>query len=188
MYEISPGSFVEYFSDFIPEKVSIKSITKSLHWRDDKISFFGKSFDQPRLVSWVGDQGAIYQYSNIIMRPDPWTKALLEIKQQLESYLKSPFNSVLVNLYRNGEDYMSWHSDNEKELGENPIIASLSLGATRDFYLRHKEKEYDKIKLELKNGSLLVMKGDIQNSWQHCLPKRKKIKKERLNLTFRNIL
>lgn len=163
-------------------------LLKNINWQQDKIKIFGKEVDLPRLTAWYGDAGKSYTYSSITMNPNPWTKNLLSIKKRIEEKVNINFNSVLANLYRNGQDYVSWHSDDEKELGENPTIASVSFGATRRFLLRHKSnKNLETVDLSLGHGSLLIMKGSTQHYWKHQVPKTTKVKTERINLTFRVI-
>ncbi|MDC4318744.1 alpha-ketoglutarate-dependent dioxygenase AlkB, partial [Acinetobacter baumannii] len=141
----------------------------------------------PRLTSWYGDSGKSYSYSGIKSEPNPWNKGLLYLKTEIEKIAKEQFNSVLLNWYRNGDDYMNWHADDEKELGKNPIIASVNFGETRDFVLKNNQDENIKIKIPLNHGTLLIMKGALQHFWQHSVPKRANIKKSRFNLTFRTI-
>jgi alkylated DNA repair dioxygenase AlkB len=159
----------------------------NINWKQDTISFYGKNIPLPRITSWYGDTGKSYTYSGITSRPNPWNKGLLYIKSQIESCAKTSFNSVLLNWYRDGEDHLSWHSDDEKELGINPIIASANFGETRDFVLRRKDDHSRKITFPLKHGTLLIMKGDLQHFWEHAVPKRKNVKGSRFNLTFRRI-
>ena len=167
---------------------TLDELIQGISWRDDKITMFGKTHPQPRMTAWHGDEGVRYTYSRITMDSVLWTPALLNLKKTLEKDLQCQFNSVLVNYYRHGEDHMSWHSDNEKSLGKEPIIASLSYGAERLFQLRHKKDlEQPLIELKLANGSLLVMKGKLQENWNHRLVKSKKIQTPRLNLTFRMV-
>ncbi len=157
-------------------------------WRQEPIKIFGKEVMQPRLTSWYGDPGKIYSYSGITMIPQSWTTALGELKHNTGSFAQSSFNSALLNLYRDGNDSMGWHRDNEKELGPRPVIASLSLGGPRIFQFRsHLHKDQLK-SIELIHGSLLVMKGDTQEKWEHRLPKSKIAKTPRINITFRKIL
>lgn len=158
----------------------------NINWKQDSINMFGKNIPLPRYTSWYGDQGKNYSYSGINSNPNNWNKGLKFIKNKVERVSQTSFNSVLLNWYRDGEDYLNWHSDNEKELGKRPIIASVSFGETRDFMLRKKDKAI-KIKIPLKHGSLLIMGGDLQNFWEHSVPKRKKVKNDRVNLTFRYI-
>ena len=165
----------------------MQNILNEICWRNDKIKMFGKVMDQPRKVAWYGDQGVEYTYSGIKMKALEWSPVLKILKLRLEEFLGVNFNSVLINLYRDGNDYMSWHSDDEKELGKNPVIASVSLGCERDFLFRMKSNKLEKVKILLKNGSLLVMQSETQHFWQHSVPKRKMATTPRLNLTFRNI-
>lgn len=164
-------------------------LLQNLNWRQDKIKMFGKEINLPRLTAWYGDEGKSYEYSGIKMNPDVWTPTLLTIKKQVEAVAKLNFNSVLVNLYRSGKDHVSWHSDDEPELGNNPTIASVSFGATRRFLLKHKSnQDLGKIEVPLTHGSLLIMQGTTQHFWQHQVPKTTKILTARINLTFRVIL
>ena len=148
---------------------------------------FGKTYEQARKVAWHGEKNICYTYSRINMVSPGWTKQLLAIKNELNTLLGINYNSVLINLYRNGNDYMGFHSDDEKELGLNPFITSISLGASRDFVFKHK-KTKEKISLKLENGDLIIMKGETQSFWNHAIPKRAKVSEPRLNLTFRNII
>ncbi|MRI32110.1 alpha-ketoglutarate-dependent dioxygenase AlkB [Endozoicomonas sp. OPT23] len=164
---------------------------QSLHWQQDQIKIFGKVFDVPRLQAWYADPGLSYQYSGIQLQPETWTPLLLDIRKQVETQSQQSFNSVLVNLYRDGQDSNGWHADNEPELGVNPVIASLSLGETRRFRLKHrqaKDASISPITLDLKQGSLLLMAGRTQSCWQHCITKTARTVQPRINLTFRNII
>lgn len=181
---------VKLFENYYPSNISnnlFESLIKETPWRQDKIVVYGKEYQQPRLTQWYGDNNKSYKYSGILMSPLPWSSVLLSIKNELEKNLKYEFNSVLLNLYRDGNDTVGWHSDDEPELGLKPIIASISLGEEREFLFRSKIDKDNKKSLLLKNGSLLVMFGDNQRLWQHSLPKRKNIKNPRINLTFRTI-
>lgn len=163
-------------------------LRKSLAWRQDSIKMYGKELLIPRLQAWYGDREVKYKYSGILLEPLAWTSALLELKESIEAVSNTKFNSVLVNLYRDGKDSMGWHSDDEPELGKNPVIASLSLGAVRRFSFRHRQrKDLVKIRMDLLDGSLLIMCGNTQHNWQHSLPKTTKKVGERINLTFRQI-
>lgn len=158
-------------------------------WRQDKIRFYGKEHDLPRLQQWYGDPGLTYTWSGIRMTPEPWSPLLLKIKERVERFAGASFNTVLLNLYRNGSDTVSWHTDDEKELGVDPIIGSVSLGAERDFLLRHSgHPELGDVAILLPHGSLLVMGGATQSCWKHSLPRRKRVTGERINLTFRRML
>jgi alkylated DNA repair dioxygenase AlkB len=149
---------------------------------------WNKEHLQPRLSAWHGDAGARYSYSGVMLEPHRWTDTLLRIKEDVEHATGQRFNSVLLNLYRNEGDSVGWHSDNETELGSRPVIASLSLGETRRFKLRHKTRKDQKtISLALTDGSLLVMSGTTQKFWRHAIDKEREPKDARINLTFRNI-
>lgn len=164
-----------------------KKLLLDTPWQQRKITMFGKTFDQPRLVSWHAESGVHYQYSGIKLAPSPWTDALLTLKSSVEELIGHSFNSAFLNLYRNGEDYMGWHRDNEKALGSNPIIASVSLGEKRLFKLKHINNNSIKYDCELNSGCLLVMAGKIQHYWKHCLPKSRKAGNPRVNITLRQV-
>ncbi len=159
---------------------------KNIKWKHDSIKLYGKTIPLPRYTSWYGDEDKSYTYSGIKSNPNKWNKGLLYIKNEIEKIAKIHFNSVLINWYRDGDDYINWHADDEKELGENPIVASVNFGKTRDFIIRKNDKS-EKITIPLKHGTLLIMSGEIQHFWQHSVPKRKKVKEARFNLTFRSI-
>ena len=161
---------------------------ESIHWKQEEIKVYGKTFPFPRKTAWYGYEGFNYSYSGLNLNPEPWTTELLELKLIIETLLPhDKFNSVLLNLYRDGNDKVGWHADDEKELGTNPTIASLSLGATRRFDIKHKKEEGLKHHFELTNGSLIVMRGAMQHHWLHQIPVQKKITLPRINLTFRTI-
>jgi alkylated DNA repair dioxygenase AlkB len=164
-----------------------KSCLHDLNWEKGFIKIFGKTHQIPRLQSWYADNGIEYTYSGKKLQRHNWNKILTEIKQEIESITSFKFNSVLANLYRDGNDSMGLHSDNEKELGINPVIASLSLGDSRDLYLKHKNIKKS-LNIPQENGQLIVMHGETQKYWKHEIKKTKKIKKPRINLTFRNII
>lgn len=159
------------------------TLQESIPWKQEPIMMFGKQIMQPRLQAWYGDK--LYKYSGLMMTPLPWTEELLMIKKRIEEASGIEFNSALVNLYRDGKDSMGWHRDNEKELGKDPVIASVSLGSERTFHLRHKENKSLKHGLRLQHGSLLLMKGSTQHFWEHSIPKTKEEIGPRINLTFR---
>ena len=154
-------------------------------WRAEKIKLWGKEILQPRLTAWHGDKR--YSYSGLTLEPAPWTPLLAEIRDAISAACGHAFNSVLLNLYRHGGDSMGMHSDDEPELGLNPVIASLSLGATRTLVFKHK-RDKETFKLDLHHGSLLVMAGATQHHWQHGINKAPSITQPRLNLTFRFIV
>lgn len=157
-------------------------------WKCDQIKFFGKTHLIPRLQSWHADEGVHYSYSKISLTSHPWSASLIEIKHLIESYSNLEFNGVLCNLYRSGLDHNSWHSDDEKELGERPSIASASFGETRVFELRKKADHQVKTRIKLEDRSLLLMLAPIQRYWQHRIVKTSKSVDPRINLTFRQIL
>ena len=148
---------------------------------------YGKKVLTPRLTAWYGDLHKTYQFSGTKYDPMPWTIELRALKAKIQDFTSCTFNSVLLNYYRNGNDSVAWHRDNEKELGTHPIIASLSLGQARRFDFRRKDDHGKKHSLELTNGSLLVMKGDLQLHWEHSIPKSSESLGARVNLTFRTI-
>ena len=148
---------------------------------------FGRAQPTPRLVGFMADAGVTYQYSGHRHHGQCWSKEMLVLKQRVEEYLDERFNTALFNYYRDGRDYMGWHSDSESELGENPCIGSFSLGAKRDFKVRNKRAK-DTYSLPLENGSLLFMGRGFQREWQHSLPKRLSVKEPRLNITFRKVI
>lgn len=162
-------------------------LLNEISWQQRSITMFGYTVDQPRLVSWHAKEGIRYRYSGITMLPTEWNQTLLDIKYAVEQKIKHKFNSAFLNLYRHGRDYMGWHRDNEKALGPHPLIASVSFGTTRKFrfkHMKHAELSYD---LTLSSGSLLVMQGEIQHYWKHCIPKALRITDPRINITFRQI-
>ncbi|MCF7560375.1 alpha-ketoglutarate-dependent dioxygenase AlkB [Sabulilitoribacter multivorans] len=181
---------VIYYPNFFSTKDAdtyFNSLLKNLHWQQDSIIIYGKTHLQPRLTAFYASNKNRYKYSNIVMTPNPFTGDLLKIKDTIESELKINFTSCLANLYRDGKDSNGWHADNEKELGENPVIASVSLGAERVFHFKHKFNKEQKRSLTLQHGSLLLMKGKTQAYWLHQIPKTKKDIEKRINLTFRII-
>ena len=167
----------------------LSELAEEIPWVQNKIKFYGKESLVPRLESWHGDEGMSYTYSGIKMDAKPWTKNLLMIKESIEPIAKTTFNSVLINYYRDGKDRVAWHSDDEKELGKNPVIASVSLGAERKFKLRHKKYKENQLQYEvfLQSGSLLLMSGSTQHHWLHEIPRTAKPIGPRINLTFRVI-
>lgn len=162
------------------------ALRRSLAWQQERLVIYGREHPVPRLVAWYGDPGARYRYSGVEHRPLPWTAELREIRARIAELTGVAYNSVLANLYRNGRDGMGWHADDERELGRDPNIASLSLGATRRFRLRHRASG-ETHALDLTHGSLLVMSGALQHHWVHCVPKTQRPVGARINLTFREI-
>jgi alkylated DNA repair dioxygenase AlkB len=191
-----PDATLRYFSDFFSPMQSKDILTqlldaKIIDWQQKNIKLFGKSVPQPRLCAWYGDEAAVYTYSGLVNYPLPWHDSLLPLKAKVESVAQTRFNALLLNCYRNGLDSMGWHSDNEPELGNNPIIASLSFGQTREFLLKHRfDKTLPIYRLSLTDGSLLLMSGTTQHFWKHCIPKIQNGATTacRVNLTFRKII
>jgi len=162
-------------------------LLNTIAWKNDEAVIFGRHIITKRKVAWYADADYSYTYSNTTKQALPWTKELLELKQLTEQLTGHQFNSCLLNLYHNGDEGMAWHSDDEKALGKDTAIASLSFGAERKFALKHRESRF-KTELILEHGSLLIMKGTTQSNWLHCLPKSKKINQPRVNLTFRSMV
>lgn len=159
----------------------------NINWKQDAIKLYGKIIPLPRITAWYGDSGKYYTYSSIKSIPNEWNKGLLYLKEKIEKFVGVEFNSVLLNWYRDGDDYLNWHADDEKELGVNPVIASVNFGETRDFLLRRNDDASKKLIIPLKHGTLLLMSGELQHYWKHSVPKRKGVKGSRFNLTFRRI-
>tara|TARA_R110001583_G_scaffold25521_9_gene92235 strand:- start:344 stop:946 length:603 start_codon:yes stop_codon:yes gene_type:complete len=164
----------------------LKKFLNADFWTQDELLMFGKRIKTARKVAWFGNLDYQYSYSSSIKKAIPWTPELISIKNLIESKTGVVFNSCLLNLYHNGNEGMGWHQDNEKELGKNPVIASLSLGTARKFSFKHILTK-QKVDIVLQPGSLLIMKGGTQENWLHSLPKTTKVKLPRVNLTFRNI-
>ncbi|MGZ8136545.1 MAG: alpha-ketoglutarate-dependent dioxygenase AlkB family protein [Methylococcaceae bacterium] len=163
------------------------SLYSGLVWQEETIFIFGKWLKVPRLMCWYGDTDACYRYSGVNHQPLPWTLELQQIKNRVEQQCGGIFNSVLANLYRDGKDSMGCHADDEKELGVNPVIASLSFGDERLFKLHHKSSKQT-LDILLDHGDLLIMSGSLQSHWQHSLPKTRRQKQARINLTYRKII
>ncbi|AKC87235.1 alpha-ketoglutarate-dependent dioxygenase AlkB family protein [Pseudoxanthomonas suwonensis] len=171
-----------------PAASLLEALLREVPWEVHRIRMFGREVASPRLSCWLGDPGTAYRYSGSRFEPRPWVPALAVVRDRLQEELDHPFNSVLANRYRSGADAMGWHSDDEPELGPQPLIASLSLGATRRFVLRHRREPARRIALDLEPGSLLLMGGDTQRHWKHALPRTARPVGERVNLTLRRIL
>ncbi|NVK39960.1 MAG: alpha-ketoglutarate-dependent dioxygenase AlkB [Oceanospirillaceae bacterium] len=167
----------------------LQRLLDEVSWRQDLIRLFGRDCRIPRLQQFQGDPGLGYRYSGLRLEATPWHPLIASLRQRIAAIEPTAFNCVLLNLYRDGDDSMGWHSDDEPELGLNPVIASLSLGAARDFVLRHRQNpEQPRVSLRLEPGSLLLMRGPTQHHWQHALPRRRRVQEPRANLTFRRIL
>ena len=173
--------------DSTEKEILFESLVNGIVWKQEPIKLFGKEVMQPRLTAWYGDPGVSYSYSGITMQPHTWNAELGYVKQRVEELAGITFNSALLNLYRNGNDGMGWHRDNERELGKNPIIASVSFGAERKFQLRTYSKKADLKSICLANGSCLIMRGETQHYWEHRVPKISTETKPRLNITFRKV-
>jgi len=186
-----PNSDIKHYRQFFDETTSnqcLERLKTEINWQQEYIQFYGKRKPIPRITAWYGDEGTSYTYSGIKMNPEPWTELLLKIKKAIESVAKVSFNSVLLNYYRDGNDGVGWHSDDEPELGQNPVIGSLSFGGTRRFSFKSKDKHNpQKQDIELQHGDFLLMQGVTQQYWLHQIPKTKKIVSPRINLTFRVI-
>ena len=192
--------FIEHFFTPSVSDQFLKVLTHQLDWQQGEILMFGKHVLEPRLTAWYGDKGKTYTYSGKKQEPLPWNASLFLIKTEIGKQLekektngflipqnKVTFNSVLCNLYRNGNDSMGWHQDNEAALGQNPIIASVNFGESRRFLIRRKIDKTVKHEFLLTHGSLLIMAGAMQHHWQHAVPKEPRRSKQRINLTFRHI-
>lgn len=188
---ILPNAELIYVPNFFNYQVSdnyFKIIKDQTNWQQDDITVFGKTYKQPRLTALYGDTNQTYSYSNITMHPEAFTSNLLDIKSKVEKFSDEKFNTLLINLYRDGNDSNGWHADNEKELGKNPVIASVSFGEERPFHFKHRRLKNERHKLNLEHGSLLLMKGEMQYYWLHQIAKTKKKVEPRINLTFRRIV
>jgi len=185
-----PDADVWYVPAFFPLKEAdrlLDSLQQKINWKQEQIKIFGKEQPMPRLTAWYGDK--IYTYSGLQNKPQPWIPVLQEIRQQIIVATGKEYNSVLLNYYRSGQDSMGWHADDERELGTEPSIASVSFGATRRFGFKHRyNKELKNKYITLQHGSLLLMQGQTQHCWKHSLPKTSAITGIRINLTFRNII
>jgi alkylated DNA repair dioxygenase AlkB len=187
-----PDGEVYYLNNFelgrAPDAI-LHQLIADVPWRQENILVWGKVYRQPRLTAWYGDNGSDYTYSGINLTPMPWTDLLLEIRTRVETVTEASFNSVLLNFYRDNRDSMGFHSDDEPELGERPVIASLSFGEERTLVLKHKVNKLAKpVRLRLESGSLLLMKGETQRYWKHGIAKETRSCGPRINLTFRSIV
>lgn len=186
-----PDADISYLHDFLPHDESIRyleTLLTEVAWQQNEIKMFGKVYNEPRLTAWYGDQGLTYKYSGIQLKSTPWSDHLDELKSKVNAAASTEFNSALLNYYRDGQDSMGYHQDNEPELGLNPVIASLTFGASRIFQLKHiTDKSIKRKDIPLKSGSLLIMAGATQHHWKHQIPKTKIPIGPRLNITFRVI-
>lgn len=186
-----PGDgLVNYYGKLLNHERSqyyLDKLLNTIEWKNDEAIIFGKHIITKRKAAWYGNRNYSYTYSNTTKQALIWTKELLELKTIVEKITESQFNSCLLNLYHSGDEGVSWHSDDEKSMGQNTTIASLSFGAERKFSFKHK-LTHESVSILLESGSLLVMKEATQTNWLHCLPKTKKITRPRVNLTFRTII
>ncbi len=181
---------VNYYGQIMSVKMAqdyMANLLNHIAWKNDEAIIYGKHIITKRKVAWYADANFSYTYSNITKEALPWTAELLALKKMTEEITKKTFNSCLLNLYHTGDEGMAWHSDDEKSLGKDTAIASLSFGAERKFAFKHK-KTKEKVELVLQNGSLLLMHGSTQANWLHKLPPTKKVILPRVNLTFRTIV
>jgi len=176
------------FFAFAKAEQLFNTLQNEIPWRQNKITIFGKTYDEPRLTQLYGDGQMEYSYSGIRFKALDWSPTMASIKEQVEKATGFEFNICLVNFYRDGSDSNGWHADNEKELGSNPAIASISLGQERFFHLRHNKNKEWRFKFPLECGSLLLMAGETQHSYQHQIAKTKREIKPRINLTFRKVM
>lgn len=185
-----PDAAIAYYPNFFNDHRAnefFEKLKNEIPWQQDNITVYGKTHPQPRLTALFGNEGKPYSYSNIVMQPNAWNPLLVFIKNEIEEICKENFTTVLLNYYRDGKDSNGWHADNEKELGQNPVIASISFGTERYFHLQHNTIKEQKLKINLEHGSLLIMKGATQHFWKHQIPKTAKEIGPRINLTFRII-
>ncbi|MBL4821182.1 MAG: alpha-ketoglutarate-dependent dioxygenase AlkB [Gammaproteobacteria bacterium] len=190
VHQLKDASIVEYPALHSAQETEryFDLLTTIIPWKQSSIRIAGKLIPIPRLQCWIADSGLFYTYSGLSLQRKPWPEPVLELKNTVERVSGHRFNAVLANYYRDGNDSVAWHSDDEPELGPNPVVASLSFGAQRTFELKHKSlPELEKVRLMLCSGSLLIMGDTVQNNWLHQVPKEKHLKNPRINLTFRLI-
>jgi alkylated DNA repair dioxygenase AlkB len=187
-FDVPDGELVLHRNAFDPQESAalFRALLAEIRWTQHMVTVYGRRLAAPRLSAWYGDPGAAYSYSGLRLQPVPWTEALRGIKERAEGRARTAFNSVLLNLYRDGRDSVGWHSDAEPELGRNPVIASVSFGATRRLVLAHKKRKI-RVAVDLDAGSLLVMGGEMQHHWRHQLPKASGALGARINLSFRAV-
>lgn len=187
-----PDAELLLYRDFVADgerRELFARLQREIDWRSDRIRLFGRDCRIPRLQQFQGEPGLRYRYSGLTLEAAPWHPLVVRLRERLADVESTVFNCVLLNLYRDGDDSMGWHSDDEPELGPAPVIASLSFGATRRFVLRHRQnRDLPRTELALTDGSLLLMRGPTQHHWQHALPRSRRVAQPRINLTFRHIL
>jgi alkylated DNA repair dioxygenase AlkB len=188
---VLPGAVLKFwplFVDPISAGETFNTLVDELNWHQPVISLFGKRVLSPRLCAWCSDADVSYRYSGVTHRPHPWHGTVAALRDRIHTVVDARFNSCLLNYYRDGDDAMGWHSDDEPELGEKPVIASLSLGETRTFQLKSKSKQHRyQLKVPLASGSLLIMAGDTQTNYKHAVNRSRRVHGGRVNLTFRTI-
>lgn len=185
-----PDARLAYYRSFLDQEEAdalFATVLEGAPWRQDAITVFGKAYPQPRLTALFANNGKSYTYSGLRMDPGPFPPYLDALKAAVEAQCSHPFTTCLLNLYRDGQDSNGWHADNEKELGPDPVIASVSLGAPRAFHLKHRKEGSLRYRMILEHGSLLHMAGPMQHHWMHQIPKTQKPVGKRINLTFRYI-
>lgn len=185
-----PGAELSYQPQWLAASLAdawFDQLREEIAWEQPLLHIHGRDVRVPRLLAWYGEPQAVYRYSGLVHLPRPWTPLLGEIRLRLEQAVAQPLNAVLLNYYRDGQDSMGWHSDDEAELGRNPLVASLNLGGARRFDLRRKGGSRIEHSLTLEHGSLLVMSGATQHHWQHQVAKTRAPVAPRINLTFRLI-
>lgn len=190
-WEMPAGGSLELYEHFVEADEApalFARLCEQVAFAQHIIRILGREIPQPRLSAWVGDPHAVYTYSGLLNERLHWPPVLAELRARVVERAEAPFDSVLCNLYRDGNDSMGFHADAEPELGPAPVIASLSLGAVRRFQLRHKRDASDRLDLDLPSGSLLVMRGALQQHYKHAVPKQRSIREPRINLTFRRIV
>jgi alkylated DNA repair dioxygenase AlkB len=193
-WQLLDGGELELLLDFIAKSEQLalfEALSRDVPWQQREIKMFGRALLEPRETAWIGDPQAVYTYSGRVNEPTPWPRKLADVRTRVVEHSSSELNCVLCNRYRDGHDSMGFHADAEPELGRNPVIASLSLGATRRFQLRHRKRadaELAKLDLDLPSGSLLIMRGTTQQHYRHGVPKQPSIVSPRINLTFRRII
>ncbi len=195
-HALSPSAQPDADVTYLPEQFDadesaglFAALRDETPWRQESVFVYGRRLQQPRLIAWYGDPGAVYAYSGLTLEPLAWTRPMQDIKARAEQLAQASFNSALLNYYRDGEDSMGWHADDEAELGGAPVIASVSFGATRTFRMKHKRRrDVDPVAVELESGSVLVMRPPTQAHWLHAVPKRRRVADGRINITFRHIV
>jgi alkylated DNA repair dioxygenase AlkB len=186
-----PGADLRYqthWIDIAGADALFATLRDGIAWERHRIKLFGREIEAPRLSCWIGDPEAVYTYSRMRHEPRPWPAALRPLRERLRAETGTDFNGVLANLYRDGHDSMGWHADDERELGKRPLIASVSLGVSRRFLIRHREQTSRRLSIDLAPGSLLLMGGDTQQNYRHALPKTARATGMRINLTFRRLI